>query len=137
MSKEELFHKLTNVYLWGNIPAFDIINFKENEGKDPSFTQSCYNILFAASGDLRMLLESSESIQELIAKGKQVNVYMNDIKDMVSMRNNLILLMLTLKEEDAIDLSLALWYSSALTQNQATFIKFYIMNQEVLEKVHS
>ena len=40
---------------------------------------------------------------------------MNDIKDMVSMRNNLILLMLTLKEEDAIDLSLALWYSSALT----------------------
>ena len=40
---------------------------------------------------------------------------MNDIKDMVSIRNNLILLMLTLKGEDAIDLSLALWYSSALT----------------------
>lgn len=98
--------KFINTYLWGNVAGFDIVNLMKNEGMDKQFSQSSFDILFAASGDLRMLLESTESIQNLIDKGINVNVYLNDMSDMIAFRNLIILRILSLQLEDGIDLAI-------------------------------
>jgi hypothetical protein len=37
--------KFIPVSLWGNIPAFDVINFKDNEGQDTSFKPKSFDVL--------------------------------------------------------------------------------------------
>jgi hypothetical protein len=106
---------LINTFLWGNIPAYDVINYSNNEGTYSSFNQSSFDILLAASGDLRILLESSDSLLDLVEKNVQVNVYLNDINEMVAIRNLIMLLILSTKGEEGIDFVLTLWYSIALT----------------------
>lgn len=43
-------------YLWGNLPALDILNIKDNEGPDASTRD--FDLLFAASGDPRNIIKT-------------------------------------------------------------------------------
>ena len=128
INQQDLYMKLINTFLWGNVAAFDIINLSQNEGKDEKFTQPSYDILFAASGDIRMLLESTKSIEDLINKGINVNLYLNDMSDMVAFRNLIILWILSTKYEEGIDLAIQIWYSSAMTSQQILFLKTTIID---------
>ena len=38
INQQDLYMKLINTFLWGNVAAFDIINLSQNEGKDEKFT---------------------------------------------------------------------------------------------------
>lgn len=68
-----------NTNLWGNAPAYDLINFSQNEGKNEEFKQPTYDILFASSGDLRIMLETFDSVQKVLANVIEVNIHINDV----------------------------------------------------------
>lgn len=53
-SQEDIYMMMINTFLWGNSPAFDVINETPRTQVD---------VLFAASGDMRHMLESLESIK--------------------------------------------------------------------------
>lgn len=106
---------LVNTHLWGNVPAYDLIRYDQNEAKVEGFKQKSFDILFAASGDLRIMLETFDSISKMIDKVEQVNIHINDISEMVAVRNLYILYLLITKLDDGIDMAIQLWYSVAIT----------------------
>jgi hypothetical protein len=74
-------------YLWGNTPALDILKLEGNEGES---TERNFNLLFAASGDLRNMIETIVSLPNEY-KGT-IRVVINDVNfNVVAM--NIILLM--------------------------------------------
>jgi hypothetical protein len=50
-------------YLWGNIPALDLLKVAENEG-DEAILQNDVSLLFAASGDLRNIIKTVVGLPE-------------------------------------------------------------------------
>ena len=111
--------KVINTFLWGNVPAYDHINLPCNEGSN--LKKGTYDILFAASGDLRHVLESVESIELLLESVDIVNIHLNDINTMVAVRNLIILHILGTTQ--SVDMAINIWYSSALTSQQSLYIK--------------
>jgi hypothetical protein len=80
-------------YLWGNTPALDILKLEGNEGES---TERNFNLLFAASGDLRNIIETIVSLPNEY-KGT-IRVVINDVNfNVVAM--NIILLMVALHFE--------------------------------------
>ncbi|KAI9715572.1 MAG: hypothetical protein M1812_005876 [Candelaria pacifica] len=101
-------------YLWGNVPAFDLLKINENEG-------SGYNedltLCFAASGDARNVISSVLGLPEGY-KGICTCI-INDKDEDVVQRNILILLIAILgPPEQAAELMIHLWYSARLTERQ-------------------
>ncbi|KAI9783495.1 MAG: hypothetical protein M1835_003794 [Candelina submexicana] len=99
-------------YLWGNVPAFDVLKIKENEGQD-------YNedlmLCFAASGDARNVIYSVAGLPEMY--GGACTCIINDKDEDVVQRNILILLTaISRPPEEATELILHLWYSARLTK---------------------
>ncbi|KIM26468.1 hypothetical protein M408DRAFT_72721 [Serendipita vermifera MAFF 305830] len=95
--------------LWGNIPAMDLFNLRNNEGLA---YQKDLSILFAASGDMRNVLLTINGIPPDYQGNLSVSI--NDINPLVASRNLLILvtLMGVRDESLAADIALHLWYSA-------------------------
>ncbi|ROW01851.1 hypothetical protein VMCG_05583 [Cytospora schulzeri] len=98
-------------FLWGNVPALDIINLPANEGVA---YDKPMNLLFAASGDLRNVLRTITSLPEGFSSGLTIDINDRDM-DIVA-RNIIFLLMLcTIDDgEEAAACVLHLWYSTLI-----------------------
>lgn len=118
-------------YLWGNMPAIDVLKLDENEDEGH---EKDINLLFAASGDLRNVIKTVADLSETFT-GK-LNIVINDRDSNVAARNALMLLMLMYSSEESkvIDVMIHLWYSALLTQDHINFISTEI--HPLIEKVY-
>lgn len=123
LSVEDMFYATMSTDLWGKSPGFDLINFRSNEGKDPNFKCRSYDVFFAAGGDIRFMLMTFDSIEELCKRCDRVNLHLNDISSLVSVRNLLMTYLLVTEGEEAIDFVINLWYSCALTSQQSQYLQ--------------
>ncbi|KAI0974668.1 hypothetical protein F4678DRAFT_485689 [Xylaria arbuscula] len=97
-------------YLWGNVPAFDVIQLGQNEGID---FQEAMNLLFA---DLRNVVLSVANLPQNYRSPLHLVINDHDI-DIVA--RNLIFLLIMLVEEDpniAANSMLHVWYSALITE---------------------
>ncbi|KAL8792020.1 MAG: hypothetical protein Q9195_005361 [Heterodermia aff. obscurata] len=120
-------------YLWGNVPAFDVLNLEKNEGvgyaKD-------IDLCFAASGDLRNMICSVNGLSNSY-KGTCA-IVLNDKNYNVVARNiTMLLLAAHLPPLDAAELILHVWYSGRLSQGMLDAIKKYVKEAvaEVVAKI--
>jgi hypothetical protein len=101
-----------NQYLWGNVPAVDILNVDRNEGRD-GIVQRNIALLFAASGDLRNVIKTAAGLPEDYAG--ECDVVINDGNISITARN--IIMLLTAMHFDAktaVPIIIHLWYSALL-----------------------
>ncbi|KAG5658031.1 hypothetical protein KAF25_006982, partial [Fusarium avenaceum] len=107
-------------YLWGNVPALDILRLKANEGKDYSKKLS---LLFAASGDLRNVIKTISQLPE--GHDKPLHITMNDIDFDIVARNVIMLLIALIAEDqdEAIDCIIHVWYSSFIRKSDLDIIQ--------------
>lgn len=99
-----------NQYLWGNMPAVNILSMEE--GESICDIHRDMTLLFAASGDIRNLVKS---IIEGLPDGYdgRCTLVINDINFMVVARNAILLLVaLSLEPEEAVPIMIHLWYSA-------------------------
>ncbi|KAI6373129.1 hypothetical protein MCOR25_003528 [Pyricularia grisea] len=120
-------------YLWGNVPAIDLIKLTDNEGV--GFKQDI-DLLFAASGDLRNVILS---IGQLPDQYKQaVTAVLNDKEFDVVARNAIMLLILATVEDknEAADCVLHVFYSAFLTKSHMEILtnKIHPLVQDVCDK---
>ncbi|KAA8576352.1 hypothetical protein EYC84_006485 [Monilinia fructicola] len=95
-------------YLWGNVPAIDMVQSSKNEGKE--FPEQ-FNLLFAASGDIRNVVKSLIGLPTTY-NGK-CEVIIND-RDFDIVARNVILLLIALVFDpmQAADIMIHIWYSA-------------------------
>ncbi|KAM0347291.1 hypothetical protein ACHAPU_004810 [Fusarium lateritium] len=119
-----------NKYLWGNIPALDILRLEVNEGKD--YNEEL-NLLFAASGDLRNVVKTIVELPESF--DQVINLTINDRDLDVVARNAIILLIaLTVEDQDeAIDCIIHIWYSAHIRQSDLDLLQKCV--RPLIEKV--
>ncbi|KAJ1324714.1 DUF4470 domain-containing protein [Microdochium nivale] len=121
-------------YLWGNMPAIDILKLADNEGV--SYKESL-SLLFAASGDLRNVLKT---VVELPAAytGK-LKVTINDLDLDVTARNAIMLLIAFVVDdpEEAVDCIIHTWYSCLIRTAHNDILQQRIrpLIQEVCDKI--
>ncbi|KAG8909212.1 hypothetical protein FRC01_007073, partial [Tulasnella sp. 417] len=113
-------------YLWGNMPAADVLNITTNEGsaaKDQDFS-----LCFAASGDLRNVIKTVNGLPQDYQG--QLTLVINDSNPHVAVRNLLLLRMLldpeALSEEFTAEVVLHTLYSARLTPSQASFVQAWM-----------
>jgi hypothetical protein len=112
-------------YLWGNIPALDLLKVAENEGEEPILQQDV-SLLFAASGDLRNVVKTIVGLPENYAGNCKVVI--NDRNTTIVARNALLLLVaLYLEPEVATPIMLHLWYSAMLPEAMVRVLQRYIL----------
>jgi hypothetical protein len=103
---------LTLEYLWGSMPALDILNIKDHEDTTDT-VHSNFNILFAASGDLRSAIKSIVRLPNGCTGG--FVAALNDIDFLVMARNAIMLLIaLHLDSETVVPAS----HDSAISREQ-------------------
>ncbi|ORY11350.1 hypothetical protein BCR34DRAFT_588007 [Clohesyomyces aquaticus] len=100
-----------NQYLWGNMPAIDIINMKKKEGIENLGRN--INLLFGASGDCRNVIKLITHL--LDGYNGQCNVVLSD-RDFVVVARNIIILYLALHfdPQDAAPTMIHIWYSASI-----------------------
>ncbi|PSN67352.1 hypothetical protein BS50DRAFT_553325 [Corynespora cassiicola Philippines] len=110
-------------FLWGNMPALDIIKMKDNEGLEDLGRDM--KILFAASGDCRNLVKSIVNLPENYSG--QCTVVLND-KDFAVVARNAILLLAAIQfgPDESTPTMIHLWYSASLPS---------IMMEKLVEEV--
>ncbi|TLS21936.1 uncharacterized protein PpBr36_09426 [Pyricularia pennisetigena] len=120
-------------YLWGNVPAVDLIKLKDNEGV--GFKQDI-DLLFAASGDLRNVILSIGQLPDQYTQ--TVTTVLNDKEFDVVARNTIMLLILATVEDkaEAADCVLHIFYSAFLTKSHMEVLtnKIGPLVQEVCDK---
>ncbi|KAK5659386.1 hypothetical protein OQA88_1479 [Cercophora sp. LCS_1] len=100
-------------FLWGNVPAIDIVKVGDNEGET---FPGPLNLLFAASGDLRNVIESIANIPA--GYTGDINVHINDHEITIVARNVIILLIFLTVDDSSIaaEHALHVFYSAFLTK---------------------
>lgn len=99
-------------YVWGNMPALDILQIQNNVNKTCE-TNHDFNLLFAASGDPRNAIKTIAGLPEG-HEGKYVAV-LNDMDFIIVARNAIMLLVALHFESDvAVPMIIHLWYSALL-----------------------
>ncbi|KAI0022893.1 hypothetical protein F4780DRAFT_732073 [Xylariomycetidae sp. FL0641] len=96
-------------HLWGNMPAFDLLNLVDNEGAS---YDGEIRLLFAASGDLRNI---AKTIAALPASYKSaIHLDVNDFDQDVVARNAIMLMLALIVDDPAVasDYIIHLWYSA-------------------------
>ncbi|KAF2281297.1 uncharacterized protein EI97DRAFT_25631 [Westerdykella ornata] len=98
-------------YLWGNMPALDIMKMKENEGLGDLGRD--ISLLFAASGDCRNIVKTIVGLPE--GYTGQCTAVLND-RDFAVVARNAILLLLALRldPEASAPMMIHLWYSALI-----------------------
>ncbi|KAH7298682.1 hypothetical protein KP509_25G054200 [Ceratopteris richardii] len=108
--------KVGSDFIWGNIPAYNILPRNVKEGGLPHDLSLC----FCASGDLRNVIETVCQLPEKFLG--QVTIYINDYNPIIMARNFLMLKLLQTYGFDALDLVITLWYSAAMTLPQSIVV---------------
>ena len=124
-----------NQYLWGNMPAVNILNVEESEGVCDIHHDM--NLLFAASGDIRNVVKS---IIEGLSDGYdgRCTLVINDINFMVVARNAILLFVaLSLEPEEAVTIMIHVWYSALLADFMISTLCHVALGRivEVCEKI--
>ncbi|KAL8392720.1 hypothetical protein RB595_002781 [Gaeumannomyces hyphopodioides] len=122
-----------NKFLWGNVPAIDVIKLQSNEGV---VLKQDLDVLFAASGDLRNVVMS---ISQLPGEYKHsAAVVLNDISPEVVARNAIFLLIFATAEDKdvAAECVLHLFYSTFVAESHMQILKSKVqpLVREVCEK---
>ncbi|KAF8860575.1 hypothetical protein BDZ45DRAFT_619601 [Acephala macrosclerotiorum] len=119
-------------YLWGNVPAIDILNLSKNEVS----VANDFSILFAASGDLRNVVKSVNGMAFSLETRRDVVI--NDIDIDIVARNTILLLVaMNFPAEEAASMILHLWYSALVPQGLLDHLQNTIMPliQDVCTKI--
>ncbi|KAM5372136.1 hypothetical protein ACJZ2D_007669 [Fusarium nematophilum] len=98
-----------NKFLWGNVPALDVLQLGSNEGE--GYTGDL-RLLFAASGDLRNLVKTIARL--LGTYTDSIEAMLND-RDIDVVARNIIFLLIALVVDDsaeAVDSIIHIWYST-------------------------
>ena len=124
-----------NQYLWGNMPAVDMLNMEENEGAYDIHRDM--NLLFAASGDIRNIVES---ITQGLLDGYdgRCTLVINDINFMIVARNAILLFVaLSLEPDEAVPIMIHVWYSALLPHVMIDTLCHVVLERivEVCEKI--
>jgi hypothetical protein len=122
-------------YLWGNMPAIDLLKVTENEG-DESVLRQDISLLFAASGDLRNVVKTIVSLPENYTESCKTVI--NDMNTTIVTRNALLLLTaLQFEPEVATPIMLHLWYSAMLPRRMVEALQEGILPciQGVCDKI--
>ncbi|XPS75438.1 hypothetical protein M3J07_007516 [Ascochyta lentis] len=118
----------SNKYLWGNVPAIDVLQMSLNEGERHDRD---IKLLFAASGDLRNVIKSLRGVPKSF--NEHVDVTINDWEFDVVARNVVMLLYALASLNDATsscasyesiaEALIHLWYSAFIPSSLATSLK--------------
>jgi hypothetical protein len=123
------------IYLWGNMPAIDILNLKDNEGEAGIIEQDVA-LLFAASGDLRNVVKTISALPETY-KG-ECSVVINDMQTIIVVRNVIMLLIaFNFDTEVAVPMMIHVWYSATLPRSiiDALQSKILVLIEDVCNKI--
>ncbi|KAL2075267.1 hypothetical protein VTL71DRAFT_210 [Oculimacula yallundae] len=123
----------TRKYLWGNVPAYDVLNLRENEGVE---TKRDLRLVFAASGDMRNVAKTVVGLPD--SYPGNCDLVLNDMDPSIVIRNAILLLTaLTFPPEEAAPMMLHIWYSALLPAS--TFLslqeKILPLVQDVCTKI--
>ncbi|KAK2829922.1 hypothetical protein FQN49_007126 [Arthroderma sp. PD_2] len=113
-------HFGTNKYLWGNIPAFDVLQLGLNEGD--TYGEGL-RILFAASGDLRNVIKTIAQLPN--GYRQPLEIAIND-RDFDIAARNIILLLIALgseKVEESAEAIIHLWYSAFIRESDINLLQ--------------
>ncbi|GAB7359234.1 hypothetical protein MBLNU230_g5893t1 [Neophaeotheca triangularis] len=125
-----------NKYLWGNIPAYDVLKLDANEGANYAKE---LRILFAASGDIRNVVKTLASVPSTF-KGKMI-VTINDLDFDLVARNAVLLLIAFAAEspEKAVDCMIHIWYSASIGQEHSKLLQGVVREcvQDVCTKIET
>jgi hypothetical protein len=125
----------TRGYLWGNIPALDILNLKDNEGEAAIIKQDIA-LLFAASGDLRNVVKTISGLPETYKA--ECSVVINDKQPIIVVRNIIMLLIaLNFDIKVAVPMMIHVWYSAALPRSMVDALqsKILVLIEDVCNKI--
>ncbi|KAL8762580.1 MAG: hypothetical protein Q9184_001434 [Pyrenodesmia sp. 2 TL-2023] len=120
-------------YLWGNVPAIDVLNLQGNEGLD--YTGD-FRLLFGASGDCRNLIKAIGTLPPTYTGACEV--VMNDKDIAIVARNALLLLVAFLFDpEIAAPVMLHLWYSAFVPAELLSLMRENILPliQDICSKI--
>jgi hypothetical protein len=122
-------------YLWGNMPALDVLQLQNNENETCEKSHDS-NLLFAASGDLRNAIKTIAGLPE----GHEGNcvAILNDMDFIIVARNAIMLLIALQFESDAaVPMIIHLWYSALLPScvTQAIQTNILPMVEHVCQKI--
>ncbi|KPM34923.1 hypothetical protein AK830_g11652 [Neonectria ditissima] len=107
-------------YLWGNVPALDILQLESNEGH--GYTGDL-RILFAASGDFRNLVKTIAQLPGTY--NGSIDAVLND-HDIDIVARNVIFLLTALvidNAEEAVDSIIHIWYSAFIRKSDICLIQ--------------
>ncbi|KAL7804936.1 hypothetical protein V8C44DRAFT_369117 [Trichoderma aethiopicum] len=107
-------------FLWGNVPAIDVLQLGSNEGDGYG---KPLNLLFAASGDLRNVVKTIAQIPS--GYEEPVTVVINDRDIDIVARNAILLLIALVSEnmEEAIDCIIHVWYSALIRKSDLELLQ--------------
>ncbi|CAA7262883.1 unnamed protein product [Cyclocybe aegerita] len=118
-----------NKFLWGNTPAFDHVQLLRNEGEK---WDQPLALCFAASGDLRNVVTSINSLPE--SYQLPCSIVVNDFETCIVLRNLLLLFtFVSFPPDEAAEMALHLWYSPKLPSKMVACLR-PIFNEK-LEKI--
>ncbi|GKZ30148.1 hypothetical protein AbraIFM66950_008007 [Aspergillus brasiliensis] len=110
-------------YLWGNVPAFDVLQLDRNEGTEYTDPMS---VLFAASGDLRHVVKTIAELPSSFSR--PIEITLND-RDVDIVARNAILLLVALMVDDAdtaVDCMIHLWYSALIRESDLKILQQHV-----------
>ncbi|KAL4781287.1 hypothetical protein BJX76DRAFT_363731 [Aspergillus varians] len=121
-------------YLWGNVPAFDVLKLGSNEGEGYA---GDLRLLFAASGDLRNVVQTVAHLPSCYNDSLEITI--ND-RDFDIVARNVILLLVALvveKSDEAIDCIIHLWYSTLVRESDVAILNTQVrpLIQDICEKI--
>ncbi|KAG8628190.1 hypothetical protein KVT40_004063 [Elsinoe batatas] len=108
---------LLSKYVWGNVPALDIVQLSSNEGIDYSGDLA---VLFAASGDIRFALKTLAELPQSF-KGA-LTLAINDRELDIMFRNVISMLLLVSDHPLSIDTLVHIWYSARLCPDHVALL---------------
>ncbi|KAL9129400.1 MAG: hypothetical protein Q9217_002131 [Psora testacea] len=125
----------TQKYLWGNVPALDLLNLQQNEGVD--FAEDL-RLLFAASGDIRNMVKSLTGVPATYTGHCEVVVNDKD-PDIVARNAILLLVALYFSPEVATPIMLHIWYSALVSAEILHSLQTSVLPliQEVCRKIQA
>lgn len=125
----------TAQYLWGNMPAVNILNGIKMDGICDSHRDA--DVLFAASGDIRNVIKSVVEGLPDQYNGRCM-LAINDINFTVIARNAILLFIaLSLEPEEAVPIMIHVWYSALLPRTMIDTLRRVALGpiMDVCEKI--
>ncbi|KAL9041133.1 MAG: hypothetical protein Q9214_004213 [Letrouitia sp. 1 TL-2023] len=122
-------------YLWGNVPALDVLNLQQNEGAD--FSEDL-RLLFAASGDMRNVVKSLIELPATYTGHCEINLNDRD-PDIVARNAILLLVAFQFSPEEATPIMLHIWYSALVPADILHSLQDRVLPlfQEVCKKIRT